>query len=138
MSQEEHSVLSKLTATVEVLANGQKRTEDTLSKFIEAVGRRFDAMAEKEQFSWGKLATFLVAGVAMAGAFGAIMSMYIGTALAPIQTQNQVSINDRAALHEDVGKIYARIDAGKDARLAEEKATAVRLAILEDHDKAHR
>ena len=136
MSHEEASALSKITAAVEVLASGHRRLEDTVGKFIEATGRRFDALAEKEQFSWGKLATFLVAGITMAGAFGAIMSMYIGTALAPLQTQNQVSINDRVGLHENVDRIYARIDAGKDARLASEKDTAVRLALLEDHDKA--
>lgn len=132
MSEEEHGLISQLTASIDVLAAGQKRTEDTLSKFIEATGKRFDTQAEKEQFSWGKLATFVVCGVAIAGAFGAVMSMYLGTALSPIVTQNQISIRDRQELHEQGDRNMERLEGEQAARTAAEKAAAVAAAVVED------
>ena len=130
MSQEEHGLLSKLTSSIEVLAAGQQRTEQTLGKFIEATDGRFNALAERGRFSRGDVYSFIGAAIALAGAVAALLSMRIDAALAPLQTQQQVSIMDRAALRERQDKQEAAMVLGKEARLEERTERKVKEAIL--------
>ena len=130
MSVEEHGLLSKLTASIEVLAAGQQRTEQTLGKFIEATDGRFSALADRGRFSRGDVYSFIGAAIALAGAVAALLSMRIDAALAPLQTQQQVSIIDRAGLHERQDQTAAAMVSGKEARLEEKSDRRASDAVL--------
>ncbi len=139
----EHTALAELTATIKVLAATSEanfkalstkadRTETNLASFIEATGKRFETLSEKEKFSWGKMLSFVTVGLGMFATAGTVMSMYITTALSPIHAQNQVSISERAALHEDVKALQGAVIAGKEGRMTGDKEKAVRDAV---HDE---
>ena len=146
MSQEEHASIQEVKTEVRSLSTN-------LDKFCSAVDKRFTGLedkqakiAESKQLSLQNVATFIGMALLLAGAVSTLNSMTIKTTIATdvtpilsaLATQNTVSSKDQAGLHEDVKYIHERIDAGREARLQEEKSVAVRLAILEDHDKQHR
>ena len=142
MSQEEHASLQEVKAEVRGLG-------DTLKSFIIASEKRHnssearvDKMVESRQLSLGNIAVFIGLALSLAGAVSTLNTMTIKTTiatdvapiLAQLTTQNTVSINDRASLHDDLSHFVARIDVGKDARLAHEKDEAVEMAVRKERE----
>ena len=131
MSQEEHSALAELTATVRVLATSFSDLKGLVGDLAKGTEARFAALSERGRFSRGDLFGLVSVVVAIAGVITALLSMRIDTALAPLQTQNQVSVVDRGHLHEQVGRIQERIDTGKSERLALQEEIHIRQALAE-------
>ena len=130
MSQEEHGALAELTATVRVLATGLGDLKNLVGDLARGTESKIQALSDRGRFSRGDLFGLVSVVVAIAGVITALLSMRIDTALAPLQTQNQVSIVDRGHLHDDVEQIQHLIAAGKDARLAAEAERKATEAVL--------
>ncbi len=135
MSHEEHSAISRLTSTVEVLVTGLTDLKDVVKDMGANTDARIAALSERGRFTRSDVFAFIGAAVGLAGVVAALLSMRIDTAMAPIQTQNQVSIVDRAGLHEAVEHINVTITAGKEARLLSEKEVSTRLAVNDERTR---
>ena len=130
MSREEHSAISRLTSTVEVLVTGLTDLKNVVKDLGTNTDARISALSERGRFTRSDVFAFIGAAVGLAGIVAALLSMRIDTALAPLQTQQQVSIVDRAALHERQDKQEAAMAAGKEARLEEKTQREVMDAVL--------
>ena len=132
MSQEEHTSLQEVKSEVRGLSVN-------LDKFCLAVDKRFTGLEEKQakqaengRFQRGDWFSLITVLGLLGGLLASYVSMSTDNKLAPIVTQNQVSINDRAGLHADMETMKENAIRGKADRLANEKEVAVEMAVQKE------
>ena len=134
MSQEEHGAISELTATVRVLVTGFGDLKTVVKDLATGTDARFRELGERGRFTRGDVFAFVSSAFALLSGAGLLISMNTDVKLAPIQTQNQVSIVDRSGLHDDVADIRKNITAGKAERLADKQEAATEMAVRRERE----